>query len=373
MQTSLDQLQRAEALARERLAGLGDRLQSTKRELDQLRERHTAARERAAVLEEFERRRDGYSEAVKQVLAQAQSGAAGLGRHVLGVVAELLTVNVEMAATIEVALGERAQHVVVSSLDDVLASLAHSPQRQPGQVTFTPVVAHGGPPTGRQVNLQGRPGVIGRADQCVQTMPQFVPLANRLLGDTWIVETIEHATALARDNPHLSFVTPAGELLSNSGSLSVGADTPASGLISRRAELESLRARSKSSRPRSPRARQPPPRCPGSCRRCKNRWPTASWSMPTWPPILPSRACATAARKRAAQIEKECERLDADRTAAVAAAEAAEAGLQTAQQRLEASKRTLADIEQQTLEFARQVAALDCERTAAAAVAAQPG
>ncbi len=70
-------------------------------------ERLTAARERAAVLEEFQRRREGYNEAVKEVLALADE-TSGPYQHVRGVVAELLQVNLEMAPLIEVALGEPA-------------------------------------------------------------------------------------------------------------------------------------------------------------------------------------------------------------------------------------------------------------------------
>src|SRR4029079_4753892 len=115
------------------------------------------------------RRRDGYSEAVKDVLAQTAAAAPGIYDHVRGVVAELLQVRLEMAPLVEVALGERAQHVVVTSLEEVLNAVRTSPQHFPSQVTFTPIDSRDNRPLARELDLHGRPGIVGRADEFVQT------------------------------------------------------------------------------------------------------------------------------------------------------------------------------------------------------------
>ena len=47
------------------------------------------------------------------------------------------------------------------------------------------------------VDLHGQPGVLGRADEFVETAPEFAALAERLLGKTWIVERSSHALALS--------------------------------------------------------------------------------------------------------------------------------------------------------------------------------
>ncbi len=107
LSTAIDEQSRAAATAHERSAQLVARQRQISEQLAQSRERLTAARERAAVLEEFQRRREGYNEAVKEVLALADE-TSGPYQHVRGVVAELLQVNLEMAPLIEVALGERA-------------------------------------------------------------------------------------------------------------------------------------------------------------------------------------------------------------------------------------------------------------------------
>ena len=194
------------------------------------------------MLEEFQRRRDGYGESVKQVLAEAQTQPNGLFRHVRGVVAELLQVNLEMAPLIEVALGERAQHIVVTSLDEMLISLRQEPQKFPSQVTFTPIDDRTHSATVHEIDLHGQPGIVGRADEFVHTSSPFVPLAVRLLGHTWIVDSLTCAADFARKYADLTFVTLEGEAYSGAGTLSCGPCSPSAGLISRQSELEVLRA-----------------------------------------------------------------------------------------------------------------------------------
>ena len=84
-------------------------------ELAELQRRETAVTERISVLEELEKRYEGLSPGVKDVLALARGASSGPFGQVRGLVADLLRVSVEAAPLVEVALGETAQHVVVGS------------------------------------------------------------------------------------------------------------------------------------------------------------------------------------------------------------------------------------------------------------------
>ena len=205
-------------------------------ELAALRQRRSGVAERAAVLEELHRRQEGVTAGVKEVLARAAGPDAGPLAAVHGLVADLLSVSVEMAPLIEVALGAAAQHVVAQPGGELLEFLAQNAPRFAGRVGFVwhedavgvppghhvPMVAgmppKGGTPTGGttsddEVDLTGQPGVVGRADRFVQTQPQYAPLVARLLGRTWIVEKLEHALQLAGGDGHaVNFVTLAGDL-----------------------------------------------------------------------------------------------------------------------------------------------------------------
>ena len=226
--------------------------------LAELRGRHTAAAERSALLEELQQRQEGLSAGVKEVLAAAGDASGGPYQGVCGLVADLLSVSVEVAPLIDVALGQTAQHVVAAPGGELLEHLQTASQRLAGRVGFvwlerdegrgtraeshplTPSPPH--PLTPSPLDLQQRPGVLGRADRFVQTEPRFAQLAERLLGRTWIVEKLAHATELARSaGDRVNFVTLAGELLRADGILVVGPHHASTGLISRRSQLRALK------------------------------------------------------------------------------------------------------------------------------------
>ncbi len=82
------------------------------------------------------------------------------------------------------------------------------------------------------LDLHGENGVLGRADEFVETAPEFAVLAKRLLGKTWVVESLAHAIGLSESvGRGLSFVTREGELVAADGTLFVGPRQTATGLI----------------------------------------------------------------------------------------------------------------------------------------------
>ncbi len=213
-------------------------------QISTLRQRHSGARERAAVLEELEQRQEGLSTGAKDILQQAQLEPRGPWRHVLGVVADLFHVNIQTAALLELALGDAVGHVVVRRDDEILGHLVANSHDLAGRVTFVPLDAQEPPP--ELPELDDRPGVVGRADRFVETAPEFRTLAARLLGRTWVVDTLPRAVELARQTAEeqpasaLRFVTLAGEMVLPDGTLTLGPRQPSGGLISRRSELRAL-------------------------------------------------------------------------------------------------------------------------------------
>ena len=150
-------------------------------ELAALRQRRSGVAERAAVLEELHRRQEGVTAGVKEVLARAASPEAGPLGAVHGLVADLLSVSVEMAPLIEVALGAAAQHVVAQPGGELLGFLAENAPRFAGRVGFVWHEDDKAAPDG-EADLTGQPGIVGRADRFVETQPQYAGLVARLLG-----------------------------------------------------------------------------------------------------------------------------------------------------------------------------------------------
>jgi chromosome segregation protein len=266
LQTELDELRRLRteatreaeeraqwlAVAKDQLAQRQERHAAAQNDLAELRQRQSAAAERAAVLDELVRRQEGLSAGVKEVLAQAANPAQSVFRGMHGLVADLFHVSVEAAPLVEIALGQAAQHVVASPSVELLRFLESQSSRLSGRVGFAWL---GGENDIRNLfeeadgektvpdtfsDLEGRPGVLGRADRFVETEARFFPLAQRLLGRTWFVERLAHAIELAHRGDGLRFVTLSGELLEADGTLVVGPRGASSGLISRRSQLRAL-------------------------------------------------------------------------------------------------------------------------------------
>jgi len=208
-------------------------------ELSILRERHSGAAERRAILDELEQRLEGISAGVKHVLERSRGADPGPFGHVRGMVADLLHVSMETAPLVEIALGEAAQHLVVDNGRELLLYLQNGQNPFAGRVGFVRLDVPAD--TTADVDLTGQLGVLGRADRFVETAPEHVALAKRLLGRTWIVEKLSHALALADRYPRgLSFVTLEGELLAADGTIVAGPRNSSIGLISRRSELRVL-------------------------------------------------------------------------------------------------------------------------------------
>ena len=134
---------------------------------------------------------------------------------VRGVVADLFHVDVDSAPLVEVALGERAQFIVLASAEPIAANgCTASRCGLPGGSDFwdstaaTPLTALD------HVDLSAEPGVMGRADRFIESAAEYQPLARRLLGRTWLVDRMSTALRLAQSiGRGLEFVTSDGELI----------------------------------------------------------------------------------------------------------------------------------------------------------------
>ncbi|MEX2356846.1 MAG: chromosome segregation protein SMC [Pirellulaceae bacterium] len=210
--------------------------------IDGLQRSRAVAKERASVLDELERIHEGLSSGVKEILSRSKVERLPLFRSVIGLVADILNVDVEIAKLIEIALGESAQLVLLESrdlLDQILEREIHFP----GRVGFLVLNTIPSDSTTAETDFTGEPGVLGRAIDFVQVKPEFTAVGQFLLRDTWLVEDAETANRCAAEHPgRFRFVTSHGELLERDGRVFVGPTGNVSGIISRRSELRALRS-----------------------------------------------------------------------------------------------------------------------------------
>jgi chromosome segregation protein len=248
----------------DRRGELAARLDALQHLLAELRENRSGALARRTLLEELERRQDGIGIGVREILERAKQSNLPPWRNILGSVADLLDVDLDNAALLEVALGNRSQLIVVDDLQPLLDYVQHETCEIVGRVGFvavggvdggswmvdrermgdgqssTPSTIHHPPSTTR--DLSGCPGVVQRADRLVRSASGVHRLAEHLLADTWVVASLDIALELAGGAGNgCRFVTLQGELLDSGGTLFVGTVRSESALVSRKSELRGIK------------------------------------------------------------------------------------------------------------------------------------
>jgi chromosome segregation protein len=210
--------------------------------LSELEGRLAGANERIAVLDELERRLEGLTSGTKQILQLARNEPNGPFRHVRGLVADLLHVDADTAPLIEIALGDRANFLVVSHTESLASALAAESDSWSGRTSFLRLDVPQPASAVDRIDLSAEPGVMGRADSFVEASEDLTPMVRRLLGRHWLVDSLVSALRLSNGPGRgLNFITVAGEVLLADGTLTVGPRHNIAGLLSRRSELRALR------------------------------------------------------------------------------------------------------------------------------------
>ncbi|MEN6556682.1 MAG: chromosome segregation protein SMC, partial [Thermoguttaceae bacterium] len=353
------------AEAKDRTADAQRRMTAASDELAELGRRQSAAAERAAVLDELVRRQDGIGAGVREVLARSADPNDPVFRNVLGLVADLFHVSVEAAPLVEIALGPTAQHVVATRSDELLASLPSQASRLGGRVGFLWLDADRPPDT--SPDLEGRPGVLGRADRFIETEARLLPLAHRLLGRTWFVEKLTQAVSLWRAiGGGLTFVTLAGELLEPDGTLTIGPRSIASGQISRRSQLRALASQRSELQTAIAAAEQNVARWNEEIAERQQQLDRKSAeSQETASAAAENRAAVAAAEQRRMQLDRQRAALDAELQAAAAQHDDAVRRLADAQAKRQTLERGLGEMESDVARLGQQIGQLEDRRATA--------
>lgn len=229
------------ATAKSQLESNREELQAHQESSAVLTSRLTGTTERLELLEQLEQHLEGVDAGARSIIAQAQSSEDPAFKSVVGLVAELLSVDVNLAALIDTALGQTANAVVVK--DGQLVQLLRSGKLEvPGRLTLMRLDRIANSRFGEKIQLEGVRGVIGRADRLVKCEPQVEPLIQSLLGTTWLVDSLDTALDLGHfRGAGLRFVTAECQLVDANGTLTIGAIQSSSGLISRRSEIDNAR------------------------------------------------------------------------------------------------------------------------------------
>jgi chromosome segregation protein len=211
------------------------------RKLARWREERSARTARRQLLEDMEARNEGLNIGVREILHLAGTSNQPPWSLIRGNVGDLLQAELDDAPLLEVALGSRVQLLVIDDLGPMVEFLSTAFAEVAGRVGFLELQGTLCEAPASTIDLCDQAGVMTRADKLVSSSK--VPgLAERLLADTWIVESLEVSYRLARGAGRgCRFVTLQGELLECDGTLYVGNSPHESAVISRKSELRLLR------------------------------------------------------------------------------------------------------------------------------------
>ena len=187
-------------------------------------------------LQNIAERYEGYGGSVRRVMEKKDEIP---GIH--GVVADLIKVEKKYETAVETALGGSIQNVVTEDEATAKALIDYLKKNRLGRATFLPLTSVKGGDNSRYTRALGRPGVLGMANELVKNETVYDGIMSYLLGRVVVVDTIDHAIALAKEFHHsLHIVTLEGEHLSPGGSMSGGAFKNSSNLLGRNRELLEL-------------------------------------------------------------------------------------------------------------------------------------
>ncbi|MEM7455382.1 MAG: chromosome segregation protein SMC [Planctomycetota bacterium] len=215
-------------------------LEAHQSRLAKLSSDQAGATQRASVIEELEKKLEGVNAGARELLQLSKQKRSGPMSEVVGLVADLVSVNVQHAAIVDVALGEVAQYIVVDG-EQLVGLMADEKLKVKGRVGIIQLQDPPSLGTDPSVDVTGAKGVIGRADKLVQAKPEFTGFVGKLLSGTWVVKSLADALRLSESKKgQVRFVTLDGEVVEADGTVIVGPKSAASGLVSRRSELRSL-------------------------------------------------------------------------------------------------------------------------------------
>ena len=213
-----------------------DKLRENGRKLEENQTAFHKQQSRLESLKNIAERYDGYGNSIRKVMEQKASNPG-----LLGVVSDLIQVEKKYEIAIETALGGNIQNIVTEDESTAKKMIGFLKQNRLGRATFLPLTSVSAKGNPKNETLLDEEGVLGIANRLVKCDKKYDEVAAYLLGRVLVVDTIDHAIALAKKNHYsLHIVTLEGEYLSPGGSMTGGAFKNSSNLLARKREIEEL-------------------------------------------------------------------------------------------------------------------------------------
>ena len=188
---------------------------------------------------ETEKEKEGYIKSVKSLLKDCEN-IKELGKGMHGVLANVIEVPEEYQTAIEMCLGASLQNIVTGTEEDAKKLVEHLRKNSLGRASFLPISSV----KGRRLDkIKGNEkGFIGIASDLIKFNKKYEQIITNLLGRTVIVDNMETAIKIAKQNGYsFRIITIEGDVINPSGAITGGSVAKKTvNILGRGREIEKL-------------------------------------------------------------------------------------------------------------------------------------
>ncbi len=188
---------------------------------------------------ETEKEKEGYIKSVKTLLKDCET-TKELGKGMHGVLANIIEVPEEYQTAIEMCLGSSLQNIVTENEEDAKRLIEHLRKNNLGRASFLPITSVRGK---KLEKIKGKNnGIIGIASDLIQYSKKYENIILNLLGRTVIVQDMDTAIRVAKDNGYsFRIITVDGDVINPSGAITGGSVAKKTvNILGRGREIEKL-------------------------------------------------------------------------------------------------------------------------------------
>jgi chromosome segregation protein len=223
------------------------------KQIQSLELERSSVRSKYATLKKMEDNFEWFKDGVRAVMKHAQpASAAGSGSGppaadqglagIIRLVADVIEPEPSAAMAVEAALGESLQYIIVESQQAGLSAIDYLQRHSAGRSGFIPVNALHDTAAG----LAEGPDPSRLLLHQVAVQPGFEAIAQALLGNVVLAETLQEALAIFNQNGRVqTLVTRNGDVVSPKGFMIGGSKDASSGILVKKQELKALQQQSK--------------------------------------------------------------------------------------------------------------------------------
>ena len=188
---------------------------------------------------ETEKEKEGYIKSVKSLLKDCES-IKELGKGMHGVLANIIEVPEQYQTAIEMCLGASLQNIVTDTEEDAKRLVEHLRKNSLGRASFLPITSVKGKKLDKVKGNEK--GYIGIASDLIKFNKKYEQIVLNLLGRTVIVDNIETAIKVSKQNGYtFRVITTDGDIINPSGAITGGSVAKKTvNILGRGREIEKL-------------------------------------------------------------------------------------------------------------------------------------